>query len=67
MILALVRIGAGAAVASTAVVVKGVEPWTLVGGVPAKFIRRRPVSDFVLDTSQLVLFHDYIHAIQWRA
>jgi acetyltransferase-like isoleucine patch superfamily enzyme len=55
-ILPEVRIGTGAVVASGAVVVKDVEPWTLVGGVPAKFIKRRPVLDYVLDTSQPDLF-----------
>ena len=37
-----VRIGKGAVVASGAVVTKDVEPYTVVGGVPAKFIRNRP-------------------------
>jgi maltose O-acetyltransferase len=55
-ILPEVRIGAGAVVASGAVVVKDVEPWTLVGGVPAKFIKRRPVLNYALDTSKPVLF-----------
>ncbi len=36
-----VTIGAGAVVASGAVVTKDVAPYTLVGGVPAKFIRDR--------------------------
>jgi putative colanic acid biosynthesis acetyltransferase WcaF len=37
-----VRIGEGAVVASGAVVTKDVAPYTLVGGVPAKYIRDRP-------------------------
>ena len=37
-----VEIGEGAVVASGAVVTKNVAPYTLVGGVPAKFIRDRP-------------------------
>lgn len=37
-----VHIGKGAVVASGAVVTKDVEPYTLVGGVPAQFIRKRP-------------------------
>jgi len=41
IILAGVTIGAGAIVGSGAVVTKDVEPCTIVGGVPAKFIRRR--------------------------
>jgi len=36
-----VTIGKGAVVASGAVVTKDVSPFTLVGGVPAKFIRER--------------------------
>jgi maltose O-acetyltransferase len=36
-----VEIGEGAVVASGAVVTKNVAPYTLVGGVPAKFIRER--------------------------
>jgi acetyltransferase-like isoleucine patch superfamily enzyme len=55
-ILPEVRIGAGAVVASGAVVVKDVEPWTLVGGVPTKFIKRRPVLNYALDTSKPALF-----------
>ena len=41
-ILPSVRIGAGAVVASGAVVTKDVEPWTMVGGVPARFIKKDP-------------------------
>ena len=36
-----VTIGEGAVVAAGAVVVKDVEPWTVVGGNPAKFIKKR--------------------------
>jgi maltose O-acetyltransferase len=45
-----VKIGQGAVVASGAVVTKNVEPWTMVGGVPAKFIKNRPVVKYKLDT-----------------
>lgn len=41
LILGGVRIGDGAVVAAGAVVTKDVEPYTIVGGVPAKVIRRR--------------------------
>ncbi|AOR77373.1 hypothetical protein BES08_11900 [Novosphingobium resinovorum] len=36
-----VRIGAGAVVGSGSLVTRDVEPYTIVGGVPAKLIRRR--------------------------
>ena len=39
-----VTIGDGAVVAAEAVVTKDVEPWTVVGGNPAKFIKKRVVS-----------------------
>ena len=41
VILPGVTIGEGAVVAAGAVVVKDVEPWTVVGGNPAKFIKKR--------------------------
>lgn len=40
-----VAIGEGAVVAARAVVVKNVGPWEVVGGNPAKFIKKREVSD----------------------
>jgi putative colanic acid biosynthesis acetyltransferase WcaF len=36
-----VTIGAGAVVGATSSVYRDVEPWTVVGGNPARFIRRR--------------------------
>ena len=36
-----VTIGEGAVVAAGAVVTKDVEPWTVIGGNPAKVIKRR--------------------------
>ena len=38
-----VRIGQGAVVGATASVYKNVEPWTVVGGNPAKFLKRREI------------------------
>lgn len=46
-----VRIGDGAIVAACSVVTKNVEPYTVVGGNPAKLIRRRydnETTDFLL-------------------
>jgi putative colanic acid biosynthesis acetyltransferase WcaF len=40
-----VCIGAGAVVAARAVVVKDVEPWMVVGGNPAKFIKKRELRE----------------------
>ena len=45
MILPGVAIGEGAVVAAGAVVTKDVEPWTVVGGNPAKFIKKRVLRD----------------------
>ena len=56
IILPDVSIGEGAVVASGAVVTKDVEPWSLVGGVPAKFIKKRPNVRYKLDTSQRLYF-----------
>lgn len=40
-----VTIGEGAVVGARAVVFKDVEPWTVVGGNPAKFIKKRIMKD----------------------
>lgn len=40
-----ITIGEGAVVAARAVVVKDVEPWDVVGGNPAKFIKKRELAD----------------------
>lgn len=44
IILPGVTIGEGAVVAAGAVVTKDVEPWTVVGGNPAKVIKKREIS-----------------------
>ena len=38
-------IGEGAVVGARAAVFKDVEPWTVVGGNPAKFIKNRVIKD----------------------
>ena len=40
-----VTVGEGAVCAARAVVIKDVEPWTVVGGNPAKFIKERMLID----------------------
>ena len=45
IILPGVTIGEGAVVAAGAVVTKDVEPWTIVGGNPARFIKKRELKD----------------------
>ena len=40
-----VTIGQGAVVGATASVYKDVEPWTVVGGNPAKFIKKREIKE----------------------
>lgn len=41
-----VTIGQGAVVGARAAVFKDVEPWTIVGGNPAKFIKKRVIRDY---------------------
>ena len=45
MVLQGVKIGDGAVVAAGSVVTKDIDPWTVVGGVPARFIRTRAKRD----------------------
>lgn len=40
-----VTVGQGAVVGSRAAVFKDVEPWTVVGGNPAKFIKKRELEN----------------------
>jgi acetyltransferase-like isoleucine patch superfamily enzyme len=51
-----VTIGEGAVVATGSVVTKDVDPWVLVGGVPARFIKNRPVVKYTLHTDKKALF-----------
>ena len=45
MVMSGVTIGEGAVVGAGAVVTKDVEPWTVVGGNPAKFLKKRVLRD----------------------
>ena len=47
-----VTIGEGAVIAAEAVVVKDVEPWTVVGGNPAKVIKKREIRGQELGVSK---------------
>ena len=51
-----VTVGEGAVIASGAVLTKDVPPWTMVGGVPAKFIKTRPKLKYQLDTKHRTYF-----------
>lgn len=55
LIMSGVKIGDGAVVAAGAIVTKDVEPYTVVGGVPAKIIRSR------FEKKQI----DYLRKIEW--
>lgn len=56
IILPGVQIGKGAVVAAGAVVTKNVEPMTIVGGVPAKQIRKRGVKKLSYKLGRAALF-----------
>jgi virginiamycin A acetyltransferase len=65
-----VRIGDGAIISTEAVVVKDVEPYTIVGGNPAREIRKRFSPEVVQDLlnikwwdSDIELINQYIGAI----
>ncbi len=51
-----VEIGEGAVIASGSVVTKDVTPWTMVGGIPASFIKNRPIVKYTLNTENRAFF-----------
>lgn len=56
MIMPGVHINEGAVIASGAVVTKDVPAWTMYGGVPAKYIKDRPIVKYKLNTKIKDLF-----------
>lgn len=60
IILPGVKVGEGAIVASGAVVTKDVEPWTIVGGIPAKVIGYREKNEYDYGYSHI---NDYQHFV----
>ena len=53
-----VRIGDGAIVAAGSVVTKDVDPYTIVGGVPAKFIKMRFSDDDIKRHQKMLMMPD---------
>lgn len=56
MVMPGVHIHEGAVIASGAVVTKDIPPWTMYGGVPARYIKDRPIVKYKLNTEIKDLF-----------
>lgn len=53
-----VTIGEGAVVASSALVIKDVEPYSIVGGVPAKHIKYRGSKEQIKNHKELMIYNE---------
>ena len=60
IILTGVKIGDGVIVAAGSVITKDIEPYTIVGGVPAKFIKNRFVKNEDIEIHKSMLTKSYI-------
>lgn len=64
VIMAGVRIGDGAIIGTRAVVTKDVEPYSIVGGVPAKEIRKRFAPEIIQKLMEIQWWNWPIEKIQ---
>lgn len=65
-ILSGVTIGRGAIVAAGAVVTKNVDPYTIVGGVPAKELKKRVSPELIRQAIKIDLNEFKNHKVSWR-
>jgi acetyltransferase-like isoleucine patch superfamily enzyme len=53
-----VNIGEGAVIASSALVIKDVEPYSIVGGIPARHIKYRGSKEQIKDHKDLIIYNE---------
>ena len=53
-----VTIGQGAVIASCALVIKNVEPYSIVGGIPARHIKYRGSKEQIKDHKDLIIYNE---------